>query len=102
MPHRAQHVPHVESGSYPVRPGCAVRPLVDGEPSFRRICEAVASARRSVWVTVAFLEPDFEKQSWSVAMPYGTAGVAPKEMPGQQAADDEANAMHPPGEGGGE
>jgi phosphatidylserine/phosphatidylglycerophosphate/cardiolipin synthase-like enzyme len=59
MPHRARHVPHVESGSYPVRQGCAVRPLVDGEPAFRRICEAVESARRSVWVTVAFLEPDF-------------------------------------------
>jgi phosphatidylserine/phosphatidylglycerophosphate/cardiolipin synthase-like enzyme len=43
-----------------VRQGCTVRPLVDGEPAFRRICEAVESARKSVWLTVAFLEPDFE------------------------------------------
>jgi phosphatidylserine/phosphatidylglycerophosphate/cardiolipin synthase-like enzyme len=28
---------------------------VDGEPAFRRICEAVEAARESVWVTVAFL-----------------------------------------------
>ena len=60
MPHRAAHVPPVESGSYPVRQGCAVRPWVDGEPAFRRICEAVEAARRSVWVTVAFLERDVQ------------------------------------------
>jgi len=56
----AAHVPSVESGSYPLRGGNAVRPLVDGEPAFRRICEAVEAARRSVWVTVAFVDPDFE------------------------------------------
>ena len=60
MPHRARHVPAVESGSYPVRRGCAVRPLVDGEPAFRRICEAVEAARRSVWVTVAVLDRDVQ------------------------------------------
>ena len=60
MPHRAGHIPPVESGSYPVREGCAVRPWVDGEPAFRRICEAVEAARRSVWVTVAFLERDVQ------------------------------------------
>jgi phosphatidylserine/phosphatidylglycerophosphate/cardiolipin synthase-like enzyme len=64
MPRRAAHVPHVESGAYPLRAGCAVRPWVDGEHAFRRICEAVEDARRSVWVTVAFLERD-------VAMPGG-------------------------------
>lgn len=37
-----------------------MRPLVDGEPAFRRICEAVEGARHSVWVTVAFLAPGFE------------------------------------------
>ncbi len=37
-----------------------MRPLVDGEPAFRRICEAVETARHSVWVTVAFLESGFE------------------------------------------
>ncbi|HEX4213154.1 MAG TPA: phosphatidylserine/phosphatidylglycerophosphate/cardiolipin synthase family protein [Candidatus Dormibacteraeota bacterium] len=55
----ARHVPFAESGSYPVRDGNAVRPLVDGEPAFRRICEAVETARHSVWVTVAFLRPGF-------------------------------------------
>jgi len=53
------HVPFVSSGSYPIRGGNAVRPLVDGGPAFLRICEAVAAARRSVWVTVAFHEMDF-------------------------------------------
>jgi phosphatidylserine/phosphatidylglycerophosphate/cardiolipin synthase-like enzyme len=56
MQRDADHVPFVESASYPLRAGNAVRPLVDGEPAFRRICQAVESARRSVWVTVAFLE----------------------------------------------
>ncbi|MGH0034533.1 MAG: phospholipase D-like domain-containing protein [Myxococcota bacterium] len=60
MPHRARHIPAVDSGSYPVRDGCAVEPLVDGEPAFRRICDAVESARHSVWVTVAFLEEDVQ------------------------------------------
>jgi len=60
----ARHVPPAASGSYPVRAGCAVRPLVDGEPAFRRICLAVEAARRSVWVTVAYLDRD-------VAMPDG-------------------------------
>ncbi len=45
-------------GAYPVRGGNAVRPLVDGEPAFRAICEAVEAARRSVWITVAYLERD--------------------------------------------
>jgi cardiolipin synthase len=58
MPHRARHVPSVESGSYPLRQGCAVTPLVDGVPAFRRICEAAEQATRSVWVTVAFLDQD--------------------------------------------
>ena len=59
MQRDAAHVPFVDSGSYPLRAGNAVRPLVDGEPAFRRICLAVEAAHRSVWVTVAFLEPDF-------------------------------------------
>ena len=54
----ARHVPPASSSSYPVRAGNAVCPLVDGEAAFRRICEAVESARHSVWVTVAFLERD--------------------------------------------
>ena len=54
------HIPFVDSGSYPIRPGNAVRPLVDGVPAFRRIAEAVDAAQHSVWITVAFLAPDFE------------------------------------------
>jgi len=59
MQRDAAHIPFVRSGSYPLRAGNAVRPLIDGEPAFRRICQAVEAAERSVWVTVAFLEPDF-------------------------------------------
>ena len=51
----AAHIPPARSGAYPVRPNNAVRPLVDGAPAFRRMCEAVEAARQSVWVTVAFL-----------------------------------------------
>ncbi len=53
------HIPSVDSGSYPARPGNLVRPLIDGEPAFRRICEAVEAARHSVWVTVAFIRAGF-------------------------------------------
>src|SRR5258706_9968387 len=51
-----EHIAAARSGSYPVRAGNVVRPLVDGVPAFRRICEAVATARRRVWVTIAFLD----------------------------------------------
>lgn len=54
------HIPHVTSGAYPLREGNLVRPLVDGEPAFRRICEAVEAAEHSVWITVAFLILDFQ------------------------------------------
>lgn len=60
MLHQAHHVPPVLEGSYPVREGCAVRALVDGEPAFRRICEAIEAARRRVWGTVAFLEHEVQ------------------------------------------
>ena len=56
----APHIPHAVSGAYPLRPGNRVNPLVDGEPAFRRICEAVEGASRSVWVTVAFIARAFE------------------------------------------
>jgi phosphatidylserine/phosphatidylglycerophosphate/cardiolipin synthase-like enzyme len=36
-----------------------VRALVDGEAAFTHICEAVETARQSVWATVAYLHPDF-------------------------------------------
>jgi len=54
------YIPFVDSGSYPIRAGNLVRPLVDGEPAFRRICEAVESAEHSVWVTVAFHHDGFQ------------------------------------------
>jgi cardiolipin synthase len=54
------HIPFVVSGSYPVRTGNLVRPLVDGDIAFRRICEAVDQARHSVWVTAAFVGPDVQ------------------------------------------
>jgi phosphatidylserine/phosphatidylglycerophosphate/cardiolipin synthase-like enzyme len=52
-------VPFVESSSFPVRSANSVCPLIDGLAAFRRICEAIESARHSVFVTVAFLHPDF-------------------------------------------
>lgn len=48
-------IPFVESGSYPTRAGNLVRPLIDGEPAFRRICEAIETAQQNVWVTITFL-----------------------------------------------
>src|SRR3981081_863800 len=53
------HIPFPAFGSYRVRSGNLVDPLIDGEPAFRRICEAVEAAHPSVWVTVAFVRPDF-------------------------------------------
>jgi phosphatidylserine/phosphatidylglycerophosphate/cardiolipin synthase-like enzyme len=49
-------VPATRSGAYPRRAGHRVHPLVDGEPAFRRICEAIEGARHRVWVTVAFID----------------------------------------------
>jgi len=53
------HAPHIAPAlacSYPRRGGNLVRPLIDGIPAFRAISDAVAAARHSVWVTVAFLD----------------------------------------------
>ncbi len=54
------HIPFVTTGAYPVRPGNRVRPLVDGEPAFRRLCDAVDQAQARVWVAVTFLWPTFQ------------------------------------------
>jgi cardiolipin synthase A/B len=54
------HVPAATTGSYPVRPGNRVRPLVDGIPTFRRIAEAIKAARQSIWVAVTFYGADFQ------------------------------------------
>ncbi len=53
-----QHIAPARGGAYPLRAGNRVRPLVDGDLAFRRICEAVETAKSSVWVTVAYLERD--------------------------------------------
>ena len=60
MDRDGEHIPFAESGTYPIREGNRVRPLVDGQPAFRRICQAIDSAQYSVWVTVAFLDPAFQ------------------------------------------
>src|SRR3712207_519440 len=48
-------VPHAAGAAYPPRPGNMVRLLVDGEPAFRRVCEAIDAAQHSVWATVTFM-----------------------------------------------
>jgi phosphatidylserine/phosphatidylglycerophosphate/cardiolipin synthase-like enzyme len=54
------HIPWVHDARFPPRAGNLVRPLIDGLPAFRRICEVVEAARHSVFVTVAFIHPSFE------------------------------------------
>ena len=43
-----------------MRAGNVVRPLIDGAPAFRRICEAIDAAEHSVWLTVTFMWSTFE------------------------------------------
>jgi cardiolipin synthase A/B len=50
----------VTTGTYPTRSGNAVRLLIDGEPAFRRICEAIETARHRVWVTITFMWPNVQ------------------------------------------
>ena len=57
-------IPPAARCAYPLRPGNVVRPLIEGSPAFERICEAVESARHSLFLTVAFVERD-------LAMPGG-------------------------------
>jgi phosphatidylserine/phosphatidylglycerophosphate/cardiolipin synthase-like enzyme len=54
------HIPFPTLASYPTRTGNIVRPLVDGVPAFRRICEAIEEARHSIWLTVTFFAPEFQ------------------------------------------
>ncbi|MBS1794952.1 MAG: phosphatidylserine/phosphatidylglycerophosphate/cardiolipin synthase family protein [Acidobacteria bacterium] len=51
--------PFVDSGRYPTRGGNSVRPWIDGEPAFRRICQAIEAARHGVWATITFMWPSF-------------------------------------------
>ena len=53
-------IPFVRDASYPVRSGNIVRPLVDGEPAFRRVCQAIDAARYGVWATITFMWASFE------------------------------------------
>lgn len=55
----ASHIPGAVSGSYPIRDGNRVRPLVDSEEIFTRLGEAAEGALGSIWITVAFLDRDF-------------------------------------------
>jgi cardiolipin synthase A/B len=48
-------IPCALLASYPVRSGNTIRPFIDGEPAFRRVCEAIEAAKHSVWVTVTFM-----------------------------------------------
>lgn len=50
----------IESGSYPIRNGNRIHPLVDSAPTFRRICEAIEEAQHSIWLTITFMDPDFQ------------------------------------------
>jgi cardiolipin synthase len=53
------YIPGTTSGPYPARPGNRVRAFIDGPRIMRRIGEAIANARHSVWLTVAFYSDDF-------------------------------------------
>lgn len=50
----------VESGAYPTRSGNHVQPWIDGEPAFRRICQAIEAAQDSVWATITFMWDSFQ------------------------------------------
>ena len=52
--------PFVTTGAYPTRGGNQVQPWIDGEPAFRRICEAIEAAQQTVWATVTFMWPSFQ------------------------------------------
>ncbi|MGH7893526.1 MAG: phospholipase D-like domain-containing protein, partial [Candidatus Binatia bacterium] len=52
----AHYIRPAERGTYPVRSGNVVRPLIDGVPAFRRLCEAIEAAHQRVWGTVAFVD----------------------------------------------
>lgn len=48
-------LPFVAGGAYPTRSGNGIRPWIDGEPAFRRICQAIEAAQQSVWATITFM-----------------------------------------------
>ena len=53
------YIPDAIAGSYPIRDGNRVLPMVGAGMFFWRLCDAVNAARHSVWVTVAFWDRKF-------------------------------------------
>src|SRR6185437_16454889 len=53
-------IPFVSTGTYPVRTGNTLRPLIDGTAAFGRICAAIEASTSSIWLTVTFLWAEFE------------------------------------------
>jgi cardiolipin synthase len=53
-------IPFVDTGSYPARASNRVVAWIDGEPAFRRICEAIERAQESVLATVTFMWQFFQ------------------------------------------
>jgi phosphatidylserine/phosphatidylglycerophosphate/cardiolipin synthase-like enzyme len=51
-------LPPARSGSYPLRSGNVVRPLVDGVPAISPDLRGGRDARRRVWATIAFVDRD--------------------------------------------
>ena len=60
MNYPGDYIPPAKNCTYPLRMGNKVYPLIDGAPAFRRICEAIDQAKHSVWVTMAFIDPEFQ------------------------------------------
>ncbi len=58
MTDAAARIPPAAKGAYPLRPGNAVQPWIEGVPAFARIRRAVEAAQQSVFVTVAFIDRD--------------------------------------------
>ena len=52
-------VPGTDSGPFPPRPGNRVATYIDGPQIAARLARAIAEARHSVWLTVAFISNDF-------------------------------------------
>jgi cardiolipin synthase A/B len=52
-------IPFITTGSYPIRAGNTVQLLIDGEPAFSRVCQAIETAQHRVWATITFMWADF-------------------------------------------
>ena len=74
------HDRFVQVGAYPTRRGNHIRPWIDGEPAFRRICQVIETAKHSVWTTVTFMWPSFR-------MPDGRTPLEALERAAQRGVD---------------